>query len=313
MKNNELMLKMSRSFHKAGFKLKQHSPEILVAVGVVGAIGTVVMACKVTLKVNDVIEEAKDNIDMIHDAVENEKKTADGTVYTQEIANQDLAIVYAQTGWKFVKLYGPAVALGAVSIGCMVGSSVILRKRNAALAASLTAANTAFKDYRDRLIERFGKDLDRELRYNIKAKQIEERIVDEDGTETIETHTVEVVDSKALGSPYAVIFDECNPAYSKNAELNKFFLVEQQQAANLRLQRQGILTLNEVYDMLGFQRTAFGQFAGWVYTEDNTAGDNHVDFGMFDIHNEGARDFINLRERSVLLDFNCIGNVIDYM
>lgn len=313
MKNNELMLKMSRSFHKAGFKLKQHSPEILVAVGVVGIIGSVIMACKATLKVNEVVEEAKDSIDMIHDAVENEKKTADGTVYTQEVANQDLAIVYAQTGWKFVKLYGPAVALGAVSIGCMVGSSVILRKRNAALAASLTAANTAFKDYRDRLIERFGKDLDRELRYNIKAKQIEERIVDEDGNETIETHTVEVMDPNSLHSVYSVIFDEYNPSWCKNAELNKFFLVEQQQAANFRLQRQGVLTLNEVYEMLGFPRTKFGQFAGWVYTEDNTAGDNHVDFGMFDIHSEGARDFINLRERSIILDFNCIGNVIDYM
>ncbi len=313
MKNNEFMLKMSRSFHKVGFKLKQHSPEILVAVGVVGTVGSVVMACKATLKVNEVIDEAKDTIEQIHDAVENEKTTADGIVYTQEDANQDLAIVYAQTGWKFVKLYGPAVALGAVSICCMVGSSVILRKRNAALAASLTAANTAFKDYRGRLVERFGKELDRELLYNIKAKQIEERVVDENGNETVETHTVEVMDPKTTHSIYSIIFDAGNTGWCNNAELNKVFLIQQQEAATFRLKRQGILTLNEVYDMLGAPRTQYGQFAGWVYTDDGTAGDNHVDFGIFDIHNEGARDFVNLREKSIVLDFNCIGNVLDYM
>lgn len=312
-KNNEFMLKMSRSFHKAGFKLKQHSPEILVAIGVVGAVGSVVMACKATLKVNDIIDEAKDTVDTIHDAVENEKVDAEGAVYTQEDANKDLTLVYVQTGWKFVKLYGPAVALGAVSIGCMVGSSVILRKRNAALMASLAASNKAFSEYRGRLIERFGKELDRELRYNIKAKQIEERTMDEDGNEVVETTTVEVADPNAMHSIYSIIFDEFCTGWSKNSELNKVFLIQQQEAANFRLKHQGVLTLNEVYDMLGAQRTAYGQFAGWVYTEDGTAGDNFVDFGMFDIHSENARDFINLREKSIILDFNCIGNVIDYM
>ena len=313
MKNNEFMLKMSRSFHKAGFKLKQHSPEILVTVGVIGAVGSVVMACKATLKVNDVLEEAKETVDKIHDAVENEKQTSDGAIYTQEDANKDLALVYVQTGWKFVKLYGPAVALGVVSIGCMVGSSVILRKRNAALMASLAASNKAFSEYRGRLIERFGKELDRELRYNIKAKQIEERTVNEDGSENVETRTVEVIDPNAMHSIYSIIFDEYCQGYCKNAELNKVFLIQQQEAANYRLKKQGVLTLNEVYDMLGAPRTKFGQFAGWVYTDDSTAGDNFVDFGLFDIYNEGSRDFINLRERSVVIDFNCIGNVIDYM
>lgn len=313
MKNNEFMLKMSRSFHKAGFKLKQRSPEILVAVGVVGAVGSVVMACKATLKVDDVLEEAKETVDKIHDAVEDEKQTSDGAVYTQEDANKDLTLVYVQTGWKFVKLYGPAIALGAASIGCMVGSSVILRKRNAALMASLAASNKAFAEYRGRLMERFGKELDRELRYNIKAKQIEERTVNEDGSENVETRTIEVVDPNAMHSIYSIIFDEYCTGYCKNAELNKVFLIQQQEAANYRLKKQGVLTLNEVYDMLGAPRTKFGQFAGWVYTEDGTAGDNFVDFGLFDIYNEGSRDFINLRERSVVIDFNCIGNVIDYM
>lgn len=308
----ELMNNVTRSLHKVGFKIKKHSPEILVAAGVVGTVTSVVMACKATLKVNDIIDEAKETVDKIHEGVEQQKHTADGEEYTQELANKDLAIVYVQTGWKFVKLYGPAVALGAASIGCMLASHNILRKRNIALAAAYTAADTGFKEYRGRVIERFGKDLDRELRYNIKAKEIEERVVDENGNETTVTKTVEVMGPNNH-SIYSVIFDDGNLGWSKNAELNKVFLIQQQEAANFRLKQQGVLTLNEVYDMIGAPRTAYGQIAGWVYTGDGTAGDDYVDFGIFDIYNENARDFINLREKTVVLDFNCIGNILDYM
>lgn len=309
----ELMTTMNRSLHKIGFKLKKHSPEILVVAGVIGTVASVVMACKATLKVTEVIDEAKTTVDKIHEGVEEQKHTVDGELYTQEDANKDLAIVYVQTGWKFVKLYGPAVALGVVSMGCMIGSNHILRKRNVALAAAFKAVDTGFKEYRGRVIERFGKDLDRELRYNIKAKEIEERVIDEDGNEITVTKTVEVVDPNAIHSIYSVVFCEGNTGWTRNAELNKVFLIQQQNYANDKLRLNGILTLNEVYDMIGAPRTRYGQFAGWVYTEDGSVGDNFVDFGIFDIYNEKACDFVNGYEKSIILDFNCIGNILDYM
>lgn len=310
---NELIAKVSRSFHKIGFKIKKHSPEILVVTGVVGIVASTVMACKATTKVNEIVDESKDTINKIHDALENHKHTADGEEYTQEIANKDLAIVYAQTGLKFAKLYGPAVAVGIASIACMVGSNQILRKRNVALAAAFATVDQSFKEYRGRLIDRFGKDLDRELRFNIKAKEVEERIVDEDGNETVVTKTVEVVDPNVAHDIYSIVWCEGNTGWTRNAEYNKVFLIQQQNAANDRLRMNHILTLNEVYDMLGAPRTKYGQLAGWVYTEDETAGDNFVDFGLFNPKNPGARDFINMNEKSVVLDFNCIGNLLDYM
>lgn len=308
----DLMNSVTRSLHKVGFKIKKHSPEILVTVGVVGTVASVVMACKATLKVNEIVDEAKEQIDDIHDGVEKQKHTADGELYTQEIANRDLTIVYAQTGWKFVKLYGPAVALGATSLICMLASNNILRKRNAALAAAFTAVDTSFKEYRGRVIERFGKDLDRELRYNIKAKEIEETVVDEDGNETTVTKTVSVVDPNAY-SIYSVVFCEGNLGWTRSPELNKVFLIKQQNYANDKLKAKGFLTLNEVYDMLGYRPTAYGQIAGWVYTEDSSVGDNFVDFGLFDVYNEKARDFLNGIEKSVIIDFNCMGNILEYI
>ena len=311
--NTELVNKMTRTFHKVGFKLKKHSPEILVVAGVIGTVTSAVMACKATLKVNDVIDETKETIETIHDCIGKGLKTADGEEYTQEVANKELTIVYIQTGWKFAKLYGPAVLLGVASIGCMVGSNHILRKRNIALGAAFTAMDKSFKEYRGRVIEKFGKDLDRELRFNTKAKQIEETVVDENGKESTVTKTVEIVDPNVTHSIYSVVFCEGNTGWTKNAELNKVFLLQQQNYANDKLRLNGVLTLNEVYDMIGAPRTAYGQLAGWVYTEDSSVGDNFVDFGIFDINSEKKCDFINGSERSIILDFNCIGNILDYI
>ena len=311
--NTEFVNKITRTFHKVGFKLKKHSPEILVIAGVIGTVTSAVMACKATLKVNDVIDETKETIETIHDCIGKGLKTADGEEYTQEVANKDLTIVYIQTGWKFAKLYGPAVLLGAASIGCMVGSNQILRKRNIALGAAFTAMDKSFKEYRGRVIEKFGKDLDRELRFNTKAKQIEETVVDENGKESTVTKTVEIVDPNVTHSIYSVVFCEGNTGWTKNAELNKVFLLQQQNYANDKLRLNGVLTLNEVYDMIGAPRTAYGQLAGWVYTEDSSVGDNFVDFGIFDINSEKKCDFINGIERSIILDFNCIGNILDYI
>lgn len=309
----ELMTKVSRSFRKVGFKIKKHSPEILVVAGVAGIVTSTVMACKATTKVNDIVDEAKETIDTIHDSVGKGLHTSDGEEYTQEVADKDLAIVYVQTGWKFVKLYGPAVALGAASVGCMIGSNQILRKRNVALAAAFKAVDTSFKEYRGRVIDRFGKELDRELRFGIKAKEVEERVVDENGNESTVTKTVEVADPNVTHSIYSIPWYEGNTGYTKNAELNKVFLIQQQNWANDKLRLNGVLTLNEVYDMLGAPRTAYGQIAGWVYTEDGSAGDNFVDFGIFDPKNPGACDFLIGHERAIILDFNCIGNVLDYI
>ena len=309
---NELVVKLSRSLHKVGFKFKKHSPEILVVTGVVGIVTSTVLACKATMKVNDILEESKETIDKIHDSANKGLHTSDGEEYTQEVANRDLSIVYAQTGWKLVKLYGPAVAIGVTSIACMLGSNHILRKRNVALAAAFTAVDNSFKQYRGRLIDRFGKDLDRELRFGIKAKEVEETVVDENGNEKTVTKTVNVVDPNIAHDIYSVVWCEGNTGWTKNAELNKVFLLQQQNYANDKLRMNHFVSLNEVYKMLGINPTSYGQLAGWIYTEDSSIGDNFIDFGIFNINDDKKCDFVNGFERSVILDFNCIGDAYKY-
>lgn len=309
MTKMEIVNGVTRTLHKVGFALKKHSPEILTTVGVVGTVASAVMACKATTKVSTILAETKDSVEKIHEVANNPDFKDQ---YTEEDSKKDLTIVYAQTGLKFVKLYGPAVLLGAASLACMIASHKILRTRNVALAAAYATVDQGFKEYRGRVIDRFGKELDRELKYNIKAKEIEEVVVNEDGTESTVKKTVEVADPN-MYSEYARFFDDGCQGWDKDAEYNLMYLRRQQSYANDLLKAKGHLFLNEVYDLLGIPRTKAGQVVGWIYDEKHPVGDNFVDFGIYEIHNERKRAFVNGHERTILLDFNVDGNIWDLM
>ena len=309
MTKTDVVNALTRRISTTKFALKKHSPEILVVTGVVGVVTSAVMACKATTKVSAILEQAGEQIDTIHE-VAADPKMADK--YSETDSKKDLAIVYTQTGLKLVKLYGPSVLVGVASIGCILASNNILRKRNAALAAAYTLVDRGFKDYRGRVIDRFGKDLDRELLYNIKAEEVEETVVDENGEAKIVKTVVNTVDPN-LTSPYAKFFDEYCTGWTKDADFNYVFLKQQQAEATKRLKAEKYLFLNDVYEMLGIPKTKLGQVVGWVYDEEHPIGDNFVDFGIYDLHNPEKRAFVNGHERSILLDFNVDGNVWELM
>lgn len=308
MKVKEIINSVSYNAHRIGFKIKKASPEIMVVAGVVGVVTSTVMACKATTKVNDILEETRKQVDDVHNVLDSDVVSEDE--YNNDDAKKDLAIIYTQTGVKLIKLYAPSVIVGALSITGILASHKILKKRNVALTAAYATIDRSFKEYRGRVVERFGKELDRELRYNIKAQEIEEKTVDKDGNETIEKKTISVVDPN-MYSDYARIFDNGSMGWTKDPEYNLMFLKLQQNQANDRLRAQGYLFLNDVYDMLGIPRTKAGQIVGWIYDKENPVGDNFVDFGIYDIYNEKACDFVNGRERSIVLDFNVDGNILD--
>ena len=304
MKMND---KLTRAIGKTGLKLKKYSPEILAAVGTVGVVASAVMACTATTKISTILDDTNDQLNTIHAAVTDPELA---NQYSAEDAKKDTAIVYVQTGMKFVKLYGPAVAVGVASLGCLLGSNHILRKRNIALAAAYTAVDKSFKAYRGRVVERFGEEMDRELRYNIKAKEVQEIVTDENGNETTVTSTIEVPEINHDNSEYARCFDETCIGWTRDPEYNMMFVTQIQNWANDRLQSKGYLYLNEVYEMLGFQRTKAGQVVGWLYNGD---GDNYVDFGIFNIKDKQKRRFVNGYEKSIWLDFNVDGNILNKM
>lgn len=305
MKNKtEIMKSVNGVASKAVMKLKKHSPEILVVVGIAGTVVSAVLACKATTKVAEILDETKGTLDTIHEGMET--GAINGQEYTTEDGKKDTVVVYAQTGMKLAKLYAPAIILGTLSITSILASNNILRKRNVALGAAYAAIDKSFKEYRGRVIERFGEQVDTELKYGIKAKKFEEIEVDpENGKEKKVKKTVMVADPN-LQSDYAVYFDSKSRNYETNPDYNRMFLKAQQAFANDKLQTRGHLFLNEVLDDLDLPRTPAGQIVGW--TKDGP--DGYVNFRIVEVERE-TED--GRHEPALLLDFNVEGNIWEKM
>lgn len=305
MKNKtEIMKSVNGVTSKAVMKLKKHSPEILVVAGIAGTVVSAVLACKATTKVAEILDETKGTLDTIHEGMET--GAINGQEYTNEDGKKGTVVVYAQTGMKLAKLYGPAIILGTLSITSILASNNILRKRNVALGAAYAAIDKSFKEYRGRVIERFGEQVDTELKYGIKAKKFEEIEVDpETGKEKKVKKTVMVADPN-LQSDYAVYFDSKSRNYETNPDYNRMFLKAQQAFANDKLQTRGHLFLNEVLDDLDLPRTPAGQIVGW--TKDGP--DGYVNFRIVEVERE-TED--GRHEPALLLDFNVEGNIWEKM
>lgn len=302
MKNKtEIMKNVSGIANKTVMKFKKHSPEILIVAGVLGTIASAVIACKATTKISRITGEAKVSIDTIHESVKNGVTPA-GDAYSEDDSKRDLALVYVQTGVKYVKLYAPAVILGALSISSILASNNILRKRNVALGAAYAAIDTSFKEYRGRVVERFGEQVDRELKYNLKAKKFEDIEIDpETGKEKKVKKTVVVADPN-LQSDYAVYFDQKSRNYETNMDYNRMFLKAQQQYANDKLQARGHIFLNEVLDDLDLPRSPAGQIVGWT----TDGPDGYVNFRILEVERETEDGH---HEPALLLDFNVEGDI----
>lgn len=305
MKNKtEILKSVNGVTSKAVMKLKKHSPEILVVAGIAGTVVSAVLACKATTKVAEILDETKGTLDTIHEGTET--GAINGQEYTNEDGKKDTVVVYAQTGMKLAKLYGPAIILGTLSVTSILASNNILRKRNVALGAAYAAIDKSFKEYRGRVIERFGEQVDTELKYGIKAKKFEEIEVDpETGKEKKVKKTVMVADPN-LQSDYAVYFDSKSRNYETNPDYNRMFLKAQQAFANDKLQTRGHLFLNEVLDDLDLPRTSAGQIVGW--TKDGP--DGYVNFRIVEVERE-TED--GRHEPALLLDFNVEGNIWEKM
>lgn len=305
MKLSNIMSAAGRNLSIAKLKIVKRSPELLLIAGIAGGVTSAVMACKATTKVSEILDSASEAVNTIHQVEENPPMGSD---YTHEDAQKDLFITYVQTGAKLAKLYGPSLVVGGLSVAAILASNNILRKRNVALAAAFSTVSKSFEEYRGRVIEKYGKEADNQLRMGVHEEVVQETVTDDMGNEKQISKTVKV--ANPLGSPYAKLFDESNPNWEKNPEYSLMFLKSRQQFANDKLRSQGYLFLNDVLDSLSIPRCKEGQIVGWVYK--GGEGDDFVDFGLNeDTDDEWVRYFMEGDERSVWLDFNVQGNILD--
>jgi hypothetical protein len=271
--------KLSVPLARQLLKVRKHSPVIMFGAGVVGAVASTVLACKATLKVEEIIAEAeKDRAKIDASVVEFSDK------YSPSDADNDLKYLRIRTTGKIVKLYAPAVGVGLISVSLLTGAHVVLTRRNASLTAAYIAVDRAFKEYRERVVGELGAEKDREFRYGVQTKEIVE--------EGEHGHEVKTIKRNAVHgkSMYAAYYDEGNKHWSNYPADNKAFLMAQQAYANNRLHANGFLMYT----------------VGWV----KGYGDDYVDFGFGDMSDPVVYDFfVNLTNTGILLDFNVDGPV----
>lgn len=298
------MNKIKILVNKAKLSAIKHGPQLMIIGGVTATVVGTVMACKATLNVNDILDEAKDNLDKIHMV---EDKNIEE--YTEQDAVKDKTIVYTQTTLKMIKNYAlPAAVIGAGITSILAGNK-IMKQRYAALSAAYATLDSSFKGYRERVKERFGEQVENEIRYNLRAEKM--IVTDEDGNTTEKEVYVAPTDINGY-SPYAQFFDIGNTYWEDDLSSRMMFLKAQEQYANDLLVSRGYLYLNEVYENLGLNKTKAGQIVGWIYDpEHNDVGDNYVDFGIYNVNHRNCIDFVNGDCEAILLDFNVDGNIWD--
>jgi len=307
---NNLIEKVTNLANVTLIKTKKYSPEILLGVGIISAVGAVALAIYETTKVEEILdahEEIKENIDSATESGEVTTSENVVAIYTSEDRKKDLTTLYLRTGWEFVKLYAPSFGLTALAVTSMLYSHGIMKSRNVAVTAAYNSLAGAFRKYRDGVIERYGSDIDKDLKAGRYYETVETEAV-ENGKKKKKKETVSKYKDPSEYSDFARFFDDFSCYYHKNSpEMNLMFLKSQQEYATRLLRARGHLFLNEVYDMLDIPRTPEGQAVGWVMG----AGDDFVDFGIYDGYSKAAREFVRGDEPAILLDFNIDGVIWD--
>ena len=311
MKNNwlsKVSTSAARFAGKAEFTIKKNSPEILLGAGIVVFVGTVVLACRATCRADEVLEFHRKKIKDIEDAKEIADADPEGEMsYDIEIYRQDKAIRYLKTTGSLAKLYAPTVAVGTLSLACILTSRNIMQKRYLGVVAAYNGLSAAFEEYRKRVRDEYGEGLDKHFRYGTTYEELP--VYDENGKKTKEKEQVEKTETEMVipNDDSCRFFDSSNPNWDKNPTFSMMWLRGQQNILNDILHTRGHVFLNEVYDALGFPHTPQGAVLGWIDGE----GDNCIDFGLYDQNKENVRRFVNGVDNVIMLEFNHDGVIWD--
>ena len=287
-------------------RVSAKSPEILMVIGGVTFIATVVVACKQTLKCEEILDSHQRKMDDIEDCLELASEEGSGVTYDDEQAKKDKAVAFVQTGVEFAKIYAPAIGLGIISIACFGGSFHIMKKRNLALGVAYTALDTAFREYRGRVKEELGEEADSHFRYGYeKVKKGLIAGTDAEGNRVaVEGKDLDTVpwnedgDGVLDGATF-VFAPETSRYYFPDELHNQSTITSARTQAQIDFDMKGFIFLNDVLKMLGLKEVPYGQLVGWK----KGFGDPYIDFRAKPVYRLAPKD----PNRNPLgLDYECI-------
>lgn len=200
-----------------------NSPVILTVIGVVGTVGTALLTHKATLKADRLYEHSART-----------RNTSDEFGVKERI--------------KLVgPCYIPPVLSAAGTIGAIVMANRIGSKRAAAIAAAYTISEKAYSEYREKVVEKFGEQKERNMREELAQDQINRNPMNE-------SNVVLVGDGDVL----------CCDLFSGRYHRSSVeALKKAQNDTNYEILNYGYASLTDFYDRVGLPRTDVSDEVGW--------------------------------------------------
>lgn len=214
---------LSKLTHSMFMVLDRNSPKILMGVGIAGMITTAYLSAKAAPKAVKLLDEKKEEL-------KTDKLSAKETV---------------KTTWK---CYAPAVTTGVLSTVCLLGSSSISTRRTAALATACKLSETAFNEYKEKVVETIGIEKEKEIKEDI-AK------------DTIKKNPPSPSNTVVFASSGDILcYDSISGRYFRST---KNAIEKAVNDLNARIFQDNYISLNEFYDELDLPHIDLGSDLGW--------------------------------------------------
>lgn len=144
------MNKITKITKNLGGMISKNSPYILTGLGCAGVVSTAILSAKATPRAFMILEEEIEYRERKH---------------LLSLSKMDRV----KLTWK---CYIPAGVVGAASIGCIIGANTVNMKRNAALASLYALSESAFRDYKAKVVKEIGKPKETKIRDEIAKDHI---------------------------------------------------------------------------------------------------------------------------------------------
>lgn len=281
--------KLTKMVGKIKIGAKRNAPELLLGAAAVTGVTGVVLACKSTIKADEIRKDFKAKVLAYDNDICEE--------YTAEDAKADVKKATIEMSVDMVKTYAVPAGLLIASGLFVFASYSVQKKRNKALAVALASTTAAYNG----LIARLKNGAE----YGLTAQEVLDgyqgvKKLDEDGNEVVTKVQMDPIEDL-----YKFRFDKYSPSWESNKDCNLYFINGVENWANDLLKLQGYLFLNDVLDRLGLPRTKAGQIVGWVV---NGEGDGYVDFGVVDCE---TLENVNYNDNAFDLNFNVDGDILN--
>lgn len=224
--------------------LVKQAPTILAVIGAVGVVATAVTAVQATPKAIELLEDTR------------RQKWLEDNCPTQNAKEYELTPVdVVQATWQ---CYIPSVLIGSATIACIFGSNVLNKRQQAALTSAYIFLEQSYKNYRNKVIEMFGTDTDKEIQKEIVKDKAKEE------------------DISAPRSDETLLFYEEH--YGKFFERTMLEVQDAEYQLNRKLALEGEASLNDFFEFLGLNSCEIGDILGWSYETICDFSQSWIDF-----------------------------------